>query len=62
MAYRALFKLRKGGLHDWARSQGWKGKDGDPLPDEYKHKAAASDNSHVQKMGQFALNAKKFKH
>lgn len=59
---RALFHLRKGGLHQWARNQGWKGKDGDPLPDEYKHKAAASDTPHVAKMGNFALAAKKFKH
>lgn len=60
--YRAMFHLRKGGLHQWARKHGWSGSDSDPLPDEYKHKAAASDNTHVQHMGQFALNAKHFKH
>jgi hypothetical protein len=60
--YRSIFKLRKGGLHEWARHHGWSGKDSDPLPDEYKHKAAASENGHVAKMGNFALNAKKFKH
>jgi hypothetical protein len=58
--YRAVFHLRKGGLHDWARKKGWSGSDSDPLPDEYKHEAASSDNPHTAKMGQFALNAKKF--
>lgn len=60
-SHRALFHLRKGGLHNWARNQGWEGKDSDPLPEEYKHKAAASDIPHVQKMGQFSLNAEHFK-
>jgi hypothetical protein len=60
--YRSLFHLRKGGLHQWARKQGWSGSDSDTLPDEYKHKAAASNVEHVAKMGQFALSAKKFKH
>jgi hypothetical protein len=60
--YRSLFHLRQGGLHNWARNQGWSGSDSDKLPDKYKHQAAASDNPHVSKMGQFALNAKKFKH
>jgi hypothetical protein len=60
--YRALFHLRKGGLHAWARKHGWKGSDSDPLPDEYKQKAAASEDPHTAHMGQFALNAKKFEH
>jgi len=60
--HRALFHLRKGGLHQWARSHGFTGSDSDPLPDKFKKMAAASDNGHVAKMGNFALNAKKFKH
>ena len=59
--HRAAFKVRAGGLHAGARNLGWSGKDSDPLPDKYKHEAAASDNPHVQKMGQFALNSKKWK-
>ena len=54
--YRAAFKARKGGLHQWARNQGWSGKDSEPLPEKYKHMAAGSDNEHTRKMGQFALN------
>ena len=54
--HRTMIKVKKGKLHDWARRQGWSGKDSDTLPDTYKHMAAASDNPHTQKMGQFALN------
>jgi hypothetical protein len=55
--YRAAFKVRKGGLHDWARrTQGWSGKDSDPLPESIKNKAAASSNPHTKKMGIFAQN------
>ena len=54
--HRALFHLRKGGLHRWARSQGWSGSDSDPLPESIKAKAKASDNPHVAKMGNFAMN------
>jgi hypothetical protein len=59
--HRAIFHLRKGGLHDWARSKGWKGSDSDPLPESYKSEAANSDNPHTAKMGHFALNSEKFK-
>jgi len=54
--HRAMFHLREGGLHQWARTHGFKGSDSDPLPQEFKEKAANSDNEHVRKMGQFALN------
>jgi hypothetical protein len=54
--HRALFHLRKGGLHQWARHHGFTGSDSDPLPEKYKTMAAASDNEHVRKMGQFAKN------
>jgi hypothetical protein len=54
--YRAMHHLRRGGLHQWARQRGFEGKDSDPLPEKYKTEAAASDNEHVRKMGQFAEN------
>lgn len=54
--HRAVFKIRKGGLHDWARRHGWSGKDSDTLPAKYKDMAAASDNPHTKKMGIFARN------
>lgn len=54
--YRAAFKVRAGGLHQWARRHGWSGKDSDPLPESIKHAAANSDVKHTAKMGQFALN------
>ena len=55
-SHRAKFHLRKGGLHQWARQHGFTGSDSDPLPEKYKTMAAASDNEHVRKMGQFAKN------
>jgi hypothetical protein len=55
-SYRAVFHLRRGGLHDWARKHGWKGKDSDPLPESLKKEAKNSDNPHVAKMGNFAEN------
>ena len=54
--YRAVFHIRKGGLHQWARHHGFTGKDSEPLPEKYKHMAANSDNEHTRKMGQFALD------
>lgn len=54
--YRAVFHLRKGGLHQWARHRGFKGTDSDPLPEKYKEMAADSPIEHVRKMGQFAEN------
>jgi hypothetical protein len=54
--HRALFHLRKGGLHQWARHRGFTGSDSDPLPEKYKKQAAASNIEHVRKMGQFAEN------
>ena len=60
--HRAMFHLRQGGLHDWARKHGWSGSDSDPLPESIKREAASSDNPHVSKMGHFALNAEKFHH
>jgi hypothetical protein len=59
--HRAIFDLRRGGLHDWARKHGWSGKDSDPLPQHLKEEAAHSDNPHTAKMGHFALNEEKFK-
>jgi hypothetical protein len=55
-----VFHLHKGGLHQWARTKGWKGSDSDPLPEKFKDEAAASNNPHVAKMGQFAKNSEKF--
>jgi hypothetical protein len=54
--HRAIFHLRRGGLHQWARSHGFKGKDSDPLPQKFKDMAASSDSPHVKKMGIFAQN------
>lgn len=59
--YRAVFHLREGGLHEWARRHGWKGKASDPLPESYKQEAASSANPHTEKMGRFALNSEGFK-
>ena len=55
--HRAMFHLRKGGLHKHLGIP-----EGQPIPEEKKREAANSDNPHVAKMGQFALNAAKFKH
>ena len=55
-SYRAVFHLRKGGLHQWARHHGFAGSDSDSLPEKYKHMAANSSSEHTRKMGQFALN------
>lgn len=57
-----MFHLRAGGLHDWARRNGWSGSNSDPLPESIKEKAANSDNLHVARMGMFAKNAEKFHH
>jgi len=54
--YRAMFHLRKGGLHKAMGVPMDK-----PVPEEKKEEAAHSENPHVQKMGQFALNAEHFK-
>jgi N-acetylglutamate synthase-like GNAT family acetyltransferase len=54
--HRAIFHLRKGGLHAWARHHGFKGSDSDPLPESLKEEAKHSDNPHVAKMGNFAVN------
>jgi hypothetical protein len=54
--HRALFHLHAGGLHKWAGISTDK-----EVPEAKKREAAASDNPHVQKMGQFALNAEHFK-
>jgi hypothetical protein len=51
-----MHHLRKGGLHEWARSKGFTGSDSDPLPEKYKTEAANSDNPHVEKMGVLAKN------
>lgn len=55
--YRANFHLRKGGLH---KALGIK--EGEEIPEAKKKAAANSDNPHMAKMGQFAMNAEKFHH
>jgi hypothetical protein len=55
--YRAVFHLRKGGLH---KALGIA--EGKPIPEEKKEEAANSSNPHMQKMGQFALNASHWSH
>lgn len=60
--YRSIHHMRHGGLHRWARTQGWKGTDEDKIPQEYIDKAKGSDVPHVQKMGHFAETLKSFKH
>ncbi len=51
------FKLKKGAFHKWL------GKDPEePITDADIAKGLASDDPHVNKMAQFAKNARKFKH
>jgi N-acetylglutamate synthase-like GNAT family acetyltransferase len=54
--HRAIHGLRHGALHAWARHHGFKGSDSDPLPESLKEEAKNSDNPHVAKMGNFAVN------
>lgn len=56
-SYRAIFHLRKGGLHKaLGISQDEK------IPADKLESAKKSKNEHLRKMVQFAINAKKFKH
>lgn len=55
--YRAIFHLRKGGLH---KALGISS--GETIPADKLESAKNSDNEHLRKMAQFAINAKKFKH
>ena len=55
--YRAIFHLRKGGLH---KALGISS--GDKIPSDKLQSAKNSNNEHLRKMAQFAINAKKFKH
>src|SRR5208282_882407 len=54
--HRAMFHLRKGGLHKHLGVP-----EGENIPDD-KMEIKESDSEHVRKMKQFALNARKFKH
>jgi hypothetical protein len=53
--HRAAFKVRAGALHRYLGIDESK-----PIPQNLKQKAADSDNPHVAKMGQFALNSEKW--
>ena len=55
--YRAVFHLRKGGLH---KALGIS--PSETIPSDKLESAKNSGNEHLRKMAQFAINAKKFKH
>lgn len=55
--YRSLHHLRKGGLHRALHIP-----EDQKIPKERLHAAAKSDNEHVRKMAQMAINMSHFKH